>query len=83
MNGITIDQWAEQVQNVAIEGQSVEELMMLVNWCSENDVMYTLSVPNQKASGSSLRFNLVTQCNNLLIYELRKMWNNYLVKTHG
>lgn len=80
MNGVTLEQWTEQVQSVVIQGNSVEELMLLINWCSENEVDYDLSVPNQKASGSSLRFTLNVQCNNMKIYELRKMWNNYLVK---
>ena len=74
---MTLDQWNEHAENIEMVGQSVEELVLLVNWCSDNEVMYTLSVPNQKASGSKLSFVMTVTCSNAMVYELRKMWMNY------
>ena len=74
---MTIDQWGESAVTVEVVGQSVEELMLLVNWCSNNKVTYTLTVPNQKASGVDLRFTMSITCTNNQVYELQKMWYNY------
>lgn len=74
---MTIDQWGETAVTIEVVGQTVEELLLLVNWCSNNSVTYTLTVPNQKASGNELRFVMSVTCSNLLVYELQKMWYNY------
>lgn len=74
---MTLDQWNEHAETIEAVGQSVEELIMLVNWCSQNEVTYTLNVPNQKASGTNLNFVMSVVCSNALVYELRKMWLNY------
>lgn len=75
-----IDQWAESVTEIEIAGSTVEELLLLISWCSGEKVSYSLNVPNQNASGQNLRFSMSVVCNNMQAYELRKMWLNYLTK---
>ena len=75
-----IDQWAESVTEIEIAGNTVEELLLLINWCSGEKVTYSRNVPNQNASGQNLQFNMSVVCNNMQAYELRKMWLNYLTK---
>lgn len=75
-----IDQWAESVVQIEVAGSTVEELLLLINWCSSAEVTYSLSVPNQNASGQNLQFNMSVVCNNMRAYEMRKMWLNYLTK---
>nr|DAF14175.1 MAG TPA: hypothetical protein [Caudoviricetes sp.] len=75
-----IDQWAENVTEIEVTGSTVEELLLLINWCSGEKVTYSLNVPNQNASGQNLQFSMGIVCNNMQAYELRKMWLNYLTK---
>lgn len=75
-----IDEWAAAVITLGIPGKDVEDLLLLVNWTSTNDVKYTLTVPTQKASGTKLAFTMYITCNNLQAHEVRDMWTKYQMK---
>lgn len=75
-----IDEWAESLNTIDIQGHSVEDLLLLIDWTSKNNVKYTLSVPVQKASGNNLEFAISITCTNMQAYELRTMWANYQIK---
>ena len=49
-----IDEWATAITTLDIPGVDVEDLLLLIDWTSHNDVQYTLSVPTQKANGTKL-----------------------------
>ena len=72
-----IDAWAESLNNIDIPGHTVEDLLLLIDWTSRTDVKYTLSVPVQKASGTTLEFTMSITCTNLQAYEVREMWTKY------
>lgn len=78
-----LDVWAEAVCVIDIVGESVEELLLLINYCSTSAVTYTLDVPKQNADGQNLRFTIGVTCNNIQAYEIRKMWGNYLMKKNS
>ncbi len=75
-----IDEWAAALTTLDIPGQDVEDLLLLVDWTSTNDVKYTLSVPTQKASGTKLAFTMYITCSNLQAHEVRDMWTKYQMK---
>lgn len=77
---MTIDQWTEGAVTIDVAGQTVEELILLVNWCSNTEVMYSMNIPNQNAVGSKLTFVMSITCTNMQAYELKKMWENYKIK---
>lgn len=78
-----LDAWAEAVCVIDIVGETVEELLLLINYCSTSAVTYTLDIPKQNATGNNLRFTIGITCSNIQAYELRKMWGNYLTKKNG
>lgn len=78
-----LDAWAEAVCVIDIVGETVEELLMLINYCSTSAVTYTLVIPKQNATGNNLRFTIGITCSNTQAYEVRKMWGNYHTKKNG
>ena len=75
-----IDEWAAAITTLEIPGVDVEDLLLLIDFTSRNDVQYTLSVPPQKANGTTLAFTMSITCNNLQAHEVREMWTKYQMK---
>ena len=75
-----IDEWATAITTLDIPGVDVEDLLLLINWTSRNNVQYTLSVPMQNANGTKLSFTMCITCSNLQAYEVREMWTKYQMK---
>ena len=75
-----IDEWATAITNLDIPGVDVEDLLLLIDWTSRNDVQYTLSVPMQNANGTRLAFTMSITCSNLQAHEVREMWTKYQLK---
>ena len=75
-----IDEWAATITTLDIPGVDVEDLLLLIDWTSRNDVQYTLSVPMQNANGTKLSFTMCITCTNLQAYEVREMWTKYQLK---
>lgn len=75
-----IDEWATAITTLDIPGVDVEDLLLLIDWTSRNDVQYTLSVPAQKANGTKLSFTMCITCSNLQVHEVREMWTKYKLK---
>ena len=75
-----IDEWATAITTLDIPGVDVEDLLLLVDWTSRNDVQYTLSVPRQNANGTTLAFTMSITCSNLQAHEVREMWTKYQMK---
>ena len=75
-----IDEWATKITTLDINGVDVEDLLLLIDWTSRNDVQYTLSVPMQNANGTKLAFTMRITCINLQAHEVREMWTKYQLK---
>ena len=75
-----IDEWATAITNLDIPGVDVEDLLLLIDWTSRNDVQYTLTVPMQNANGTKLAFTMSITCSNLQAHEVREMWTKYQMK---
>ena len=75
-----IDEWATAITTLDIPGVDVEDLLLLIDWTSRNDVEYTLSVPRQNANGTNLAFTMSITCSNLQAHEVREMWTKYQLK---
>ena len=75
-----IDEWATTITTLDIPGVDVEDLLLLIDWTSRNDVQYTLSVPMQNANGTRLSFTMCITCSNLQAHEVREMWTKYKMK---
>ena len=75
-----IDEWATAITTLDIPGVDVEDLLLLINWTSRNNVHYTLSVPMQNANGTKLAFTMCITCSNLQTHEVREMWTKYQMK---
>lgn len=75
-----IDEWTEAITTLDIPGVDVEDLLLLINWTSRNNVQYTLSVPMQNANGTKLSFTMCITCSNLQAHEVREMWTKYKMK---
>ena len=75
-----IDEWATAITTLDIPGVDVEDLLLLVDWTSRNDVQYTLTVPMQNANGTKLAFTMSITCSNLQAHEVREMWTKYQMK---
>lgn len=75
-----IDEWAAASTTLDIPGVDVEDLLLLIDWTSRNDVQYTLSVPMQNANGTKLAFTMCITCSNLQAHEVREMWTKYKMK---
>ena len=75
-----IDEWATAITTLDIPGVDVEDLLLLIDWTSRNDVEYSLSVPRQNANGSTLAFTMSIICSNLQAHEVREMWTKYKMK---
>ena len=75
-----IDEWATAITTLDIPGVDVEDLLLLIDWTSRNDVQYTLSVPRQNANGTKLAFTMSITCTNLQAHEVREMWTKYKMK---
>ena len=75
-----IDEWATAITTLDIIGVDVEDLLLLIDWTSRNDVQYTLAVPTQKANGNTLAFTMGITCTNLQAHEVREMWTKYKMK---
>lgn len=75
-----IDEWAMTITTLDIPGVDVEDLLLLIDWTSRNDVQYTLSVPMQNANGTKLAFTMSITCSNLQAHEVREMWTKYQLK---
>ena len=75
-----IDEWATALITLDMTGVDVEDLLLLINWTARNDVQYTLSVPTQKANGTTLAFTMCITCTNLQAHEVREMWTKYKMK---
>ena len=75
-----IDEWATAITTLDIPGVDVEDLLLLIDWTSRNDVQYTLSVPMQNANGTRLAFTMSITCSNLQAHEVREMWTKYQMK---
>lgn len=75
-----IDEWATAITTLDIPGVDVEDLLLLINWTSRNNVQYTLSVPMQNANGTKLAFTMSITCSNLQVHEVREMWTKYQLK---
>ena len=66
-----IDEWATAITTLDIPGVDVEDLLLLIDWTSRNNVQYTLSVPMQNANGTKLSFTMCITCSNLQAHEVR------------
>ena len=75
-----IDEWATAISTLDIPGVDVEDLLLLIDWTSRNDVQYTLTVPMQNANGTKLAFTMSITCSNLQAHEVREMWTKYQMK---
>ena len=75
-----IDEWATAITTLDIPGVDVEDLLLLIDWTSRNDVQYTLTVHPQNANGTKLAFTMSITCNNLQAHEVREMWTKYQMK---
>ena len=75
-----IDEWAAAITTLDMPGVDVEDLLLLIDWTSRNDVQYTLSVPRQNANGTKLAFTMCITCTNLQAHEIREMWTKYKMK---
>ena len=75
-----IDEWATAITTLDIPGVDVEDLLLLIDWTSRNDVQYTLSVPMRNAYGTKLAFTMCITCTNLQAHEVREMWTKYKMK---
>ena len=75
-----IDEWATAITTLDIPGVDVEDLLLLIDWTSRNDVQYTLSVPMQNANGTKLAVTMCITCTNLQAHEVREMWTKYKMK---
>ena len=75
-----IDEWATAITTLDIPGVDVEDLMLLIDWTSRNDIEYTLSVPRQNANGTTLAFTMSITCTNVQAHEVREMWTKYKMK---
>ena len=75
-----IDEWAAAITTLDMPGVDVEDLLLLVDWTSRNDVQYTLTVPRQNANGTKLAFTMCITCSNLQAHEVREMWTKYNMK---
>ena len=75
-----IDAWATALIPLDMPGVDVEDLLLLINWASRNNVQYTLSVPMQNANGTKLSFTMSITCSNLQAHEVREMWTKYQMK---
>lgn len=75
-----IDEWATALITLDMPGVDVEDLLLLIDWTSRNNVQYTLSVPMQNANGTKLSFTMCITCSNLQAYEVREMWTKYQLK---
>ena len=75
-----IDEWTTAITTLDIPGVDVEDLLLLINWTSRNNVQYTLTVPMQNANGTKLAFTMCITCSNLQAYEVREMWTKYQMK---
>lgn len=75
-----IDEWATSSTTLDIPGVDVEDLLLLINWTSRNNVQYTLTVPMQNANGTKLAFTMYITCSNLQAHEVREMWTKYQMK---
>ena len=75
-----IDEWATAITTIDMPGADVEDLLLLIDWTSRNDVQYTLSVPMQNANGTKLTFTMSITCSNLQAHEVREMWTKYQLK---
>ena len=75
-----IDEWATSITTLDIPGVDVEDLMLLIDWTSRNDIEYTLSVPRQNANGTTLAFTMSITCTNVQAHEVREMWTKYKMK---
>ena len=75
-----IDEWATAITTLDIPGVDVEDLLLLIDWTSRNDVQYKLSVPMQNANGTKLAFTMSITCSNLQAHEVREMWTKYKMK---
>ena len=75
-----IDEWAAAITTLDIPGVDVEDLLLLIDWTSRNDVQYTLAVPRQNANGTKLAFTMCITCTNLQAHEVREMWTKYTMK---
>lgn len=78
-----IDEWATAITTLDIPGVDVEDLLLLVDWTSRNDVQYALTVPRQNANGKTLAFTMCITCSNLQAHEVREMWTKYQLKKKG
>ena len=75
-----IDEWAAAITTLDMPGVDVEDLLLLIDWTSRNDVQYTLTVPMQNANGTKLAFTMCITCTNLQAHEVREMWTKYKMK---
>lgn len=75
-----IDEWATAITTLDMPGVDVEDLLLLIDWTSRNDVQYTLTVPRQNANGTKLAFTMSITCSNLQAHEVREMWTKYKMK---
>ena len=75
-----IDEWATAITTLDIPGVNVEDLLLLIDWTSRNDIEYTLSVPRQNVNGTKLAFTMSITCTNLQAHEVREMWTKYKMK---
>ena len=75
-----IDEWAAAITTLDMPGVDVEDLLLLVDWTSRNDVQYTLTVPRQNANGTKLAFTMCITCSNLQAHEVRELWTKYKMK---
>lgn len=75
-----IDEWAAAITTLDMPGVDVEDLLLLIDWTSRNDVQYTLSVPMQNTNGTKLAFTMSITCSNLQAHEVREMWTKYQLK---
>ena len=75
-----IDEWATAITTLDIPGVDVQDLLLLIDCTSRNDVQYTLSVPMQNANGTKLAFTMCITCTNLQAHEVREMWTKYKMK---
>lgn len=71
----TVDEWAQEICELNLIGTSVNELVVLVTYCSQIGLEYRLTIPAQNANAEDMRFTMTVKCTNLQAFQVR---NDYL-----
>lgn len=67
----TVDEWAQDMQEIKLIGNSVNELVVLVTYCSQMGLEYSLTIPAQNAKAEDMKFTMTVRCTNLQAFQVR------------